>query len=78
MMVQPSPPIPHKEQEVRLRATETSSPPLASAPKAPRRERIAQPPPRHSEKPTTPSKKEVSNWQQCSLIWICDLFSSYN
>ena len=61
MMVKPSPPVPHKEQEVKLRAAETSSSPLRSAPKAPRRDRIADAAPRRSEKPTTPATQQVSN-----------------
>ena len=42
MVVQPSPPVPHKEQEIRLRAAETTSNSLVMASKHTRRERLAQ------------------------------------
>ena len=42
MVVQPSAPVPHKEQEIRLRAAETTSNSLVMVSKHTRRERLAQ------------------------------------
>ena len=55
MVIQPSPPVPHKEQEIRLKAAETTSNSVAMASKHTRRERLAQASMDSSEKQTNVS-----------------------
>ena len=64
MVIQPSPPVPHKEQEIRLKATETTSNSVVMVSKHTRRERLAQASMDSSEKQTNVSNGTMLLYSQ--------------